>query len=120
MSANPPSGPEWLAYLAAELGTDKWVIAPRLTDNHRSKGYTLAVTPKRWAALEAAWNALQGAAKAERIALALFPDDFHDGTDCRAEIDRVGEPCRICADKLKLWQSRIREVTAALTAEGLI
>ena len=59
-------------------------------------------------------------ATAERVTHALFPDDFHDGTDCRAEVARIGEPCRVCADNLDRWRNRIREVTAALTAEGLL
>lgn len=120
MSTNAPHGPEWLAYLAAELGTDKWVRAARLSPYLRSKGYTVAVSPGRWLALEAAYNALQGAAKAERVTRALFPDNYHDGTDCRAEHDRVGDPCRVCASNLERWHDRIREVTAALTAEGLL
>lgn len=115
-----PHGPEWLAYLTAETGTDKWVCAPRLTPYLRSKGYTVALPPKRWAALETAFNALWAAAKAERVALALFPDDYHDGHDCRSEIDRVGESCRVCADNFATWRNRVESVRLALTAENLL
>lgn len=62
-----PSGPEWLAYLAAELGTDKWVVASRLTERLKDKGHALAVTPKRYKTLQDTYNALQGAAKAEAM-----------------------------------------------------
>lgn len=120
MSTAAPHGREWLDFLAAELGTDKWVRAARLSPYLRSKGYTVAISPGRWLALEAAFNAQQGTAKAERVALALFPDDFHDGSDCRAEIGREGQPCRACAEKTERWQERIRSVSAALTTEGLI
>lgn len=40
----------------------------------------------------------------------LFPDDIRDGSDCRAEIDREGEPCRICAQKNEEWADRVRQV----------
>ena len=71
MNRAAPTGPEWLAYLAAELGTDKWVCAARLTPYLRSKGYTLAISPGRWIHLQDAYNALQATAKAERIARSL-------------------------------------------------
>jgi len=112
--------PNFSDWLAERLGTRQWVVAPRLSPYLRSKGYNLALSQKRYAALQAQYDAAQAAAKAERIALALFPDDYHDGTDCRAEVDRIGEPCRVCADNLARWQGRIREVVTALTTEGLL
>ena len=44
----------------------------------------------------------------EHIALALFPDDFHDGSDCRAEMNREGKPCRVCADNRERWLRSFR------------
>jgi hypothetical protein len=44
----------------------------------------------------------------------LFPDEVADGSDCRAEIGREGEPCRSCAARNAAWVARVREVRAAL------
>lgn len=107
-------------WLATRLGTRHWCVAPRLTQRLKDRGYHVAVPQARYTALEDEYDALQAATKVERVALSLFPDDYHDGHDCRSEVDRIGEPCRVCADKLEQWNSRIREVTAALTAEGLL
>lgn len=53
--------------------------------------------------------------RAERVARALTPAwEIADGSDCRAEIDHLGEPCRICADWNANWQRRIAEVRAAM------
>lgn len=54
----------------------------------------------------------------ERIARRLFPDDIHDGHDCRAEIGRGGQPCRICANLAERWTARIESVRAAVEAEA--
>lgn len=43
-------------FLAAELGTRQWVLAPRLTAGLRQRGYDLALSPKRYAALEIEWQ----------------------------------------------------------------
>lgn len=55
-------------------------------------------------------------AKIESIARALFPDDYHDGTDCRAEVGREGEPCRHCAYQREEWLKRVASVKAAMEA----
>lgn len=120
MTANKPHGADWLAFVRESVGTNKWVVAMRLTPNHKTKGYELAITPTRWATLEAAFNARQTTTKVEQVALALFPDDYHDGHDCRAEVDRVGLPCRICADNIERWHNRMQSVRSALAAAGLI
>lgn len=54
---------------------------------------------------------------AERIALRLFPDDFHDGHNCRGEYGREGQPCRICADNIERWRDRVTAVLDAVNAE---
>jgi hypothetical protein len=51
MTSDIAHGPEWLDWLAGRLGTRQWVVAPRLTDRLRSKGYTLAVSQKRYSEL---------------------------------------------------------------------
>jgi|JI10StandDraft_1071094.scaffolds.fasta_scaffold199727_3 hypothetical protein len=51
----------------------------------------------------------------EHIALALFPDDFHDGSDCRAEMNREGKPCRVCADNRERWLQRLATVRKAVS-----
>ena len=55
--------------------------------------------------------------RAVAVASDLFPDEIADGSDCRKEIGRVGEPCSVCAGRewWKLWTSlRVRQVRAAL------
>lgn len=47
-------------------------------------------------------------------ARALFPDEVADGSDCRAEVGREGEPCRSCAARNTAWIERVREVRAAM------
>ena len=54
---------------------------------------------------------------AERIALRLYPDDFHDGHDCKAEHGREGQPCRVCADNRQTWLDRVAAVLEAVNAE---
>lgn len=103
MNTTIPTGPEWLAYLTKQTGTDKWVCAPRLTANHRSKGYEVAIAPKRWAGLETAFNTLQAHAKAFNIAVALFP---HEADRMHRDPDA--------------WRVKIQAVRAALTAEGFL
>ena len=51
----------------------------------------------------------------EQIALALFSGNFHDGSDCRAEYGREGEPCRICADKRERWLQHLADVRKAVS-----
>jgi len=48
------------------------------------------------------------------IAARLFPDDVADGSDCRAEIGRDGQPCRACAEKNRLWLRRIATTRIAM------
>lgn len=52
--------------------------------------------------------------RAETVARALFPDDYHDGTDCRAEIGREGQPCSICAMQREAWLERVAKVREAV------
>jgi hypothetical protein len=52
--------------------------------------------------------------RALHVARSLFPDDYSDGGDCRAEHGREGEPCRICAARNEAWQARVNEVRAAM------
>tara|TARA_R100001443_G_scaffold91799_3_gene98483 strand:- start:8667 stop:8852 length:186 start_codon:yes stop_codon:yes gene_type:complete len=40
-------------YVAARVGTRRWVVAPRLTPRLREQGYEKAVTQKRFTALKA-------------------------------------------------------------------
>jgi len=102
-----PHGPDWLAYLAQEIGTDKWCIASRLTAKLRDKGYTRAINHVRYAEIEAAYNTLQANAKAERIAFMLYWRDTRP-------------PAIISALDPEAWAERIRIIRAALTAEGLL
>lgn len=44
----------------------------------------------------------------------LFPDDYADGTDCRAEIGKEGEPCSACAENNRRWNERVEQVRAAM------
>src|SRR5688500_15774081 len=53
---------------------------------------------------------------AETIARLLFPGAVHDGSDCRNEIGREGQPCRICAASAEEWANTIEKVKAALLA----
>ena len=52
--------------------------------------------------------------RARAIARRLFPDDYADGSDCRNEYGRRGEPCRVCAERNAAWQDRIAQVRAAV------
>lgn len=54
--------------------------------------------------------------RAIAVATALFPSEVADGSDCRAQYDRVGEPCLVCADRNQAWINRVREVRAAIMA----
>jgi hypothetical protein len=52
---------------------------------------------------------------AERVAELLWPEKATVlGMDCRAEIGREGEPCRICADANAAWLVRVERVRDAL------
>ncbi|MDR6954145.1 hypothetical protein J2X65_003513 [Ancylobacter sp. 3268] len=46
-------------WLAARHGT-RWCVAQRLTDRLRRQGYDLALSPKKYAALEAEYERLTG------------------------------------------------------------
>lgn len=52
--------------------------------------------------------------RAERVARALFPGDWSDGSDCLNEQGREGMPCRICGHRNRHWQDRVTEVRAAI------
>lgn len=57
--------------------------------------------------------------RAEALAKRLFPEDYHDGSDCRAEVGREGQPCRICAERAEAWQARLAQVSASLKEVGI-
>lgn len=57
--------------------------------------------------------------RAEALARRLFPDDYHDGSDCRAEVGREGQPCRACAERAEAWQARLAQVRTSLTEVGI-
>ena len=54
--------------------------------------------------------------RAAVIAGELFPDQYRaDPTyDCRAEVNREGQPCRICDAANKDWLERVAQVRAAV------
>lgn len=52
--------------------------------------------------------------RAIRVAASLFAEEVADGSDCKAEIGREGEPCRICAAKNEAWTERVRAVRRAM------
>lgn len=48
-----PFWPDWLHDRLGPEHAKTWVVSPRLTERLRAKGYTLAITQKRYKALEA-------------------------------------------------------------------
>lgn len=52
--------------------------------------------------------------RAIAVAAKLFPDEVADGSDCRAEVDREGIPCRVCAERNKAWEDRVRQTRLAM------
>lgn len=54
--------------------------------------------------------------RAAEVAYRLFPDEATDGSDCRAEVGREGEPCRACASRNGAWAARVRETRLAMLA----
>ena len=54
--------------------------------------------------------------RAIAVARALFADEITDGSDCRAEIGREGEPCRACAARNEAWAERVAQVRRAMIA----
>jgi hypothetical protein len=48
--------PEWVK---ARVGTSKWVVASRLTPRLQGRGYTLAITPKRYAVMMREYKAVR-------------------------------------------------------------
>ncbi len=50
--------PNFLDWLAARLGTRQWVVAARLTDRLRAKGYDLALSQKLYTELRNEWAQL--------------------------------------------------------------
>lgn len=51
--------------------------------------------------------------KTEALARLLFPDEYHEG-DCRAEVGREGQPCRLCAEANRQWAERVETVRHAV------
>lgn len=54
--------------------------------------------------------------RAAKVASSLYADEATDGSDCRAEVGREGEPCRICESRNDQWASRVRAVRWAMIA----
>jgi hypothetical protein len=54
--------------------------------------------------------------RAHAAAATLYPEEVTDGSDCRAEVGREGEPCRACAAANERWTERVRQVRAAMMA----
>jgi hypothetical protein len=52
--------------------------------------------------------------RAIAVSLQLFREDATNGSDCRAEIGREGEPCRSCAAANERWADRVRSVRLAM------
>lgn len=52
--------------------------------------------------------------RAIAVTAALFPDEIADGSDCRAEVGREGEPCRLCDARNTQWTERVRQVRKAM------
>jgi hypothetical protein len=50
----------------------------------------------------------------ETVARRLFPDDVFEEQDCRQEVGREGQTCRVCAEFRQRWLDRIDEVRKAL------
>lgn len=48
------------------------------------------------------------------VAMALFPDEVADGSDCHNQYGREGEPCEICASRNASWTNRVAEVRRAM------
>lgn len=51
---------DFTTFLRERLGTRNWVLAPRLTESLRRRGYTLAITAAQYKALEIEHEALTG------------------------------------------------------------
>lgn len=51
---------------------------------------------------------------AEQVARSLFPDAYHDGNNCYAEIGREGEPCRLCIARHAEWLDVLKRVHRAM------
>jgi hypothetical protein len=55
--------------------------------------------------------------RAAHVARLLYPDAYHEpGYNCRAEIGREGEPCRICLGNEAEWLETVACVRAAIIA----
>lgn len=53
-----------------------------------------------------------------KAARQLFPDAYHDGSDCKNMIGHKGEPCPICADNAREWLMTVDRVRAVLSEYG--
>lgn len=62
----------FLPWLRNRLGTDKWCVAPRLTDRLRDKGYSLTVSQSKYTSLRREWALDHPAVKA----IDRLPEDF--------------------------------------------
>jgi hypothetical protein len=61
------TAPSFTGWLAETVGTRQWVVAKRMSLRLTAKGYTLAIAPARYKALEAEFNRIQAHAKAEQM-----------------------------------------------------
>lgn len=52
--------PAFANWLSEKLGTDKWVVSGRLTSRLLGKGYTVAVSQKKFSALAREFEATFG------------------------------------------------------------
>lgn len=52
--------------------------------------------------------------RVEKAARILFPDSYHDGTDCLSEVERIGLPCRHCAERFDEWLGKLKLARVAL------
>lgn len=73
------------------------------------------MTPEeRKAMFEESLNKMVTQGRAIRAARLLFPDEYADGSDCRMETGREGEPCRFCAERNVQWTARVAQVRDAM------
>lgn len=76
--------------------TGAWMSAP-------------ASDPKSWHV-----GCLVTQTRAVEVAVRLFPDESTDGSDCRAEVGREGQPCRACESRNAQWAARVTQVRRAM------
>ena len=54
--------------------------------------------------------------RAAVAARALFPADYKDDTNCRAESGREGKICTVCLDQRMEWLAKVADVREAIMA----